>query len=131
MSARRILVFGAAAAALLLAPRAAQAQQGAWRFEITAVGDSTISFHVSDAPWVRVGLAGIAVDPSRRDALVARFSVIRVEGALATAVVTGQTTRVSTADVALLVAPKKHWYEQPAVWITAGAGIVLGMIIAR
>ena len=130
MSAR-IALAAALFAAAFAAPASAHAQQGAYRFEITAAGDSTISFHVNEAPWVRAGLAGIAVDPARHDALIARFSVLRVEGTLATAVVTGQTGKLSTSYVALLVPPSRKWYEQPAVWISAGAGIVLGMIIAR
>lgn len=112
-------------------PAAARAQQGAYRFEITAVGDSTISFRVADAPWVKPGLKGIAVDPARRDELIARFSVLRVEGTLATAVVTGQTGKMSTSYMALLSPPHKRWYQEPAVWISAGAGIILGAVIAH
>ncbi|HTG54504.1 MAG TPA: hypothetical protein VL980_06615 [Gemmatimonadaceae bacterium] len=118
-------------AILAIASTASSAQQGAYRFEITAVGDSTIAFRVSDASWMKPGLKGIAVDPARRDALIARFSVLRVEGQLATAVITGQTSKVTTAYVALVEPTGKHWYEQPAVWISAGAGIVLGVLIAR
>ena len=83
----RRLAFALALAAL---PAAASAQQGAFRFDITAVGDSTISFRVSDAPWVIAGMKGIAVDQARHDALIARIQVIRVSGTLATAVVTGK-----------------------------------------
>ena len=127
----RAFLAALAFAAVCLAPVPARAQQGAYRFEISTVGDSTFSFRASDASWVHAGLKGIAVDPARRDALIARFTVLRVEGSLVTAVVTGQTAKVSTDDVALLVAPTRKWYEQPAVWISAGAGIALGMIIAR
>ena len=126
------LVLGAAALALsFAAPRVVHAQQGAYRFEITAVGDSTISFRTADAPWMRAGLTGIAVDPQRRDQLIARFTVLRVEGALTTAIITGQTAKVATTYVACVVAPGRHWYEVPAVWIATGVGVALGVIIAR
>jgi len=120
-----------AAALLAIASVAAHAQQGAYRFEITAVGDSTIAFRAPDAPWMKRGLKGIAVDPTRRDALIARFTVLRVEGQLATAVITGQTAKVTTGYVALVEAPGKAWYAQPAVWIAGGAGLIAGILIAR
>lgn len=120
-----------AAALFCAASTLCSAQQGAYRFEITAVGDSTISFRVQDAGWMKPGRKGIAVDPTRRDELIARFTVLRVEGQLATAVVTGQTAKITTSFVALVEPPGRHWYEQPAVWIAAGAGIVAGVLIAR
>jgi hypothetical protein len=124
---RTLLAF----AMLLIASTVSRAQQGAYRFEITAVGDSTIAFRVPDASWMKPGLKGIAVDPTRHDALIARFTVLRVEGQLATAVITGQTSKVSTAYVALVEPTGKHWYQQPAVWIAGGVGIVAGILIAR
>ena len=123
--------LAAAFGLVALAAPAVRAQQGAYRFEVTAVGDSTISFRVENASWVKPGRTGIAVDPVRHDALIARFSVLRVEGSLATAVVTGQTTKITVNDVALLEPPGKKWYQQPAVWIGAGAGIILGVLIAH
>ena len=120
-----------ALAMLALATTRSHAQQGAYRFEITAVGDSTIAFRVPDASWMKAGLKGIAVDPTRRDALVARFTVLRVEGQLATAVVTGQTSKVTTAYLALVEPPGRHWYQQPAVWIAGGLGILAGVLIAK
>ena len=120
-----------ALAMLAIASTAVRAQQGAYRFEITAVGDSTIAFRVPDASWMKPGLKGIAVDPTRRDALIARFTVLRVEGQLATAVITGQTSKVSTAYVALVEPTRKRWYEQPAVWIAGGVGLAAGILIAR
>jgi hypothetical protein len=125
----RRLVLACALAALSAA--AAPAQQGSYRFDITAVGDSTISFRVADAPWVSAGMKGIAVDPARHDALVARIQVLRITGTLATAVVTGQTSRVTTDYVALLEPPKKKWYQNSGIWIGGAIGIALGVIIAR
>jgi hypothetical protein len=95
------------------------------------VGDSTISFRVGDVSWVKPGMTGIAVDPTHHDALIARIAVLRVSGNLATAVVTGQTARLTTDFMALLEAPSKHWYQQPGIWIAAGAGIILGVVIAH
>jgi hypothetical protein len=128
---RRIVLFMIAAAVCTAIPRASPAQQGAYRFEISAVGDSTISFRVGDVPWVKAGMTGIAVDPSHHDALIARMSVLRVSGSLATAVVTGQTARITTDFVALLEPPSKKWYQQPMVWVGTGVGLILGIVIAH
>ena len=125
----RRLALALALAALPAA--AANAQQGAFRFDITSVGDSTISFRISDASWVTAGMKGIAVDPAHHDALIARIQVIRVTGTLATAVVTGQTSRVNTDYVALIEAPKKKWYQNPATWIAGAVGIALGVVLTR
>lgn len=107
------------------------AQQGAFRFEVSGVGDSTVTFRIGDAPWVKPGMHGITVDPARRDALIARVTVLRVSGTLATAIVTGQTAPVTSEHVVLLERPRKHWYQQPAVWISAAVGIAVGVLVAR
>ncbi len=126
------VAVGAALSFAIAAPAApAAAQQGAYRFEITAVGDSTVSFRVGDALWVKAGMRGIAVDPARHDALIARVAVLRVSGALATALVTGQTAQLTADYVVLLEPPKKHWYQQPAIWISAAVGIAVGVLVAR
>ena len=78
----------------LVARGAVGAQQRAVRFEITAVSDTTLLFRAGTARWVHAGQTGTAVDPRRRDALVARFRVLTVRDGLATALVTGQTTSV-------------------------------------
>ena len=85
---RAVLTFAFTAVAIGAQPARAAAQQGAYRFEITVVGDSTIPFRVLDVPWVKVGSHGIAVDPAHRDVLMARVTVTRVSGTVATAVVT-------------------------------------------
>ncbi len=106
-----------------------EAQQDAIRFEIAQVGDSTFSFTIGRNDWVERGRRGIAVDPRRRDVLVARFVILDVDEGRATALVTGQTTRVTTDHVALLERPPIRWYGQPAFWIGAFAGGVAGLLI--
>lgn len=103
---------------------------GAHRFEITRVADSTFDFAIVGQRWVRVGTVGIAVDPRRRDALVARFLVSRVEGDTAEAVVTGQTTRVTDAHVALLDRPRVGPARRPSFWAGFFGGAALGAAIA-
>lgn len=77
----------------------------AQRFEIVGVGDSTFTFLATRAPWLAPGMYGIAVDPRRRDVLVARFDVLARSGDSTTALVTGQTQRVSVDHVALVPRP--------------------------
>ncbi|HJU90217.1 MAG TPA: hypothetical protein VJ672_12530 [Gemmatimonadaceae bacterium] len=98
------------------------------RFEVSAVTDDslvTIALSSSrDAKWIRPGVDGIIVDPQRRDALVASFRVLAVTPAEASGVVTGQTTRVTTGNIAILNRPSPAWYARAAFW----AGLVLGAI---
>jgi hypothetical protein len=111
-------------------PRGAGAQESAYRFGITSAGDSTFTFPVERHPWVQKGLKGIAVDPFRRDALVARFRVIQVAGGRATALITGQTTHITSDHVALLDRPRTPWYRQRTFWIGAVVGAVVGVVAA-
>lgn len=115
---RRILV----GAALVAAPFVANAQRPATRFEITAVTDSTLSFRTASAGWIKTGRAGIAVDPRRRDQLVARFEVVAVADGIATALITGQTTDVSIDHVATVVEPETPWFRRKSFWV----GLLLG-----
>jgi hypothetical protein len=119
--------------ALACAPLRARAQETAYRFEITTVGDSTISLSTERHEWVREGQKGIAVDPMRHDALVARFVILHVdpEHKRALAIVTGQTTRLTTQHVALIARPGRKWYAQPTLWIGTAVGAVLGAVIAH
>ena len=100
------------------------------RFEITVVGDTTFRFPRGNAAWVREGVTGIAVDPRRRDALVARFRVVRIDSGLVTALVTGQTTRLATEHIAVLTAPPKPWYRGITFWAGTIFGVVIGALIA-
>jgi hypothetical protein len=123
----------ATAALLFLAPSRARAQETAYRFEITKVGDSTIVLSTAHHDWVRAKQKGIAVDPLRHDALVARFVIMSVDRASssAVAVVTGQTTQLTSNHVALITRPGKHWYAQPTFWIGAVLGGAIGAIAAH
>jgi len=115
---------------VLVLPPAVQAQSKGVRFEITQVGDTTFRFPRGSAGWVKRGDTGIAVDPRRRDALVARFRVVKVDSGLVTALVTGMTTRVATEHIAVLSEPKKPWYRTITFWGGTVFGIVLGALIA-
>lgn len=119
------------AAATIAPPRGAGAQESAYRFEITAVGDSTFTFPLGRNRWLHPGLQGIAVDPMRRDALVARFRVLRVTPSDATALITGQTTRLTTEHVALIERPRRPWYRSAAFWVGTLLGGAVGFAIGR
>jgi hypothetical protein len=110
---------------------AARAQESAYRFGITWVGDSTFTFPMERHSWVRIGLSGIAVDPLRHDALVARFRVVGVTDGQATALITGQTTRITLDHVALIDRPRPKWYQQKTFWLGALLGAVVGVVVAR
>jgi hypothetical protein len=105
----------------------------ALRFEIVAVSDSTFSFLAAAAPWARTGTQGLAVDPRRRDVLVAAFDVLEQRADTVVALVTGQTARVTTDHVALLERPpvppppRRRSFRQG--FGTGGAiGLVLGLV---
>lgn len=115
--------------ALALVPIATEAQFRGVRFEITQVGDTTFRFPRGNAGWVKTGATGNAVDPRRRDALVARFRVVRVDTGLVTAVITGQTTRVATEHIAVLAEPPKPWYKGITFWGGTVFGAVIGALI--
>lgn len=113
------------AIALLLTAIASplQAQLKGVRFEVTTVGDTTVGFHAGTERWLKAGIEGIAVDPRRHDVLVARLRVIRVNrSGEVTAVVTGQTTAVTTDHVVLIQELHPPWYRKRSFWV----GLVLG-----
>ena len=113
------------------APRAVQAQDNAVRFEIRSVGDSTFTFATPQAPWVARGQKGIAVDPRRRDGLVARFVVLGVDGGVANALILGQSQKVTTDHVVLLRPPRLHWYASKRFWTGALGGLVVGFAAGK
>ena len=130
----RHIAFAATLSIVILAAVAApalRAQQGAYRFAISSAGDSTFSFPVSRNDWVKKGMHGIAVDPARHDALIARFVVTHVARDSAVALVTGQTTRMSTDFVALIERPEKSWYLRPAFWLGGVLGAIIGVVASR
>lgn len=107
------------------------AQESAYRFRIARSGDSTFTLSVARDDWVHPGMTGIAVDPAHRDALVARFRIMRVERDSAVALITGQTTRVTTDHVALLERPRTPWYRQATFWLGGVLGALVGVVVSR
>ena len=108
----------------------AEAQSpSARRFEITSVSDSTFTFPVGQFDWVKPRLRGMAVDPRRRDVLVARFEVINVRNGTATALITGETTRLTTDHVAQLNEPPRSRWKNVGMWVGLGVGIAAGVAI--
>lgn len=121
-------IFLAAAVALLLLAGDARAQLISARFTIESVGDSTFVFRTGRVSWVRAGMQGIAVDPVSRDALVARFRVLSVGETRATAIITGQTTFVSTGHVALLEEPPRRFWRERYFWVGMVFGAITGAL---
>jgi len=119
--------------ALLLTalPGAARAQIGTARFDIDSVGDSTVTFAVGAARWVRAGQTGLAVEPRRHDELIARLRVIHIESGTATAVITGQTGRVTAGQVALIRKPAPPFYTAGIFWVGAVVGAAIMFIATR
>lgn len=115
------------------APSALRAQgwDSAVRFRLQSVDDSTFTFPVGNRKWVVPRLRGIAIDPQRHDVLVAQFVVWRVDRGVATALVTGETTRLAPEHVALLRQPRRRWYETPIFWIGTIAGLAAGFLSGR
>jgi hypothetical protein len=104
------------------------------RFEIESVDDSTARFRPFEARWLRPGMQVYAVDPARRDALVARLRVVRADSGRMEALVTAQVTRVTTDHFLLAVKPTVPWYRTPAFWWgTLGGGVLgaAGVLVAR
>ena len=114
--------------AALAAP--AQAQLRTARFYVDSVTDSTLVFRLGKVDWLKPGTAGIAVDPTRRDALVARFRVISVGEERAVALVTGQTTFVTLDHVALVDEPKRRFWRDSTFWVGTLLGGVVGAVSA-
>lgn len=125
---RRLLALCSLFVLAAVGAPAAGAQETSVRFEITAVGDTTFLFRPGRHTWVSPNQRGIAVDPRRRDVMVARFSVVRVRDGVATAVITGQTTNISTEHVALIVQPSPHWYQRPTFWVGTVVGAIVGAV---
>jgi hypothetical protein len=97
-----------------------------YRFEILRARDTTFTFLVRAAEWVRPGQRGIVVDPRRHDVLVARFTTVRRTGDSVSAIVTGQTMDVSPEHVALLSRPRSSALKQRSFWLGLLAGAVAG-----
>jgi hypothetical protein len=128
---RFILVMFAAVLALAL-PSRVRAQDRDVRFEITAVGDTTVTFSAGRVTWVVRSPKAIVVDPRRRDALVARLKVLSISAnGDAIAVVTGQTGRITTEHIVLVTEPPQHWYKNAVLWMGAALGLVAGFALGK
>ncbi len=134
MTRRLVLALGL----LLLGGGAATDARGqtpestrAYRFFVDSVADSTFVFRVGSGDrWLQPGQSGIAVDPRRRDALVARFRVMRVDRTRVTALVTGQTTVLTREHVVLLDEPRRRFYRDASFWAGTILGVLLGGVAA-
>lgn len=96
------------------------------RFEIDSVTDSTATFRVREATWIRPGLQSYVVDPAQRDALVARLRILSTSGESATALVTGQVTSLKPEHFLLVVRPELPWWKSRRFWTGAVAGATIG-----
>jgi hypothetical protein len=127
----RAAAVGVALLALLIAGAPASAQDRAVRFEIVAVGDTTITLRTGEERWLRPGQAGVAVDPRKRDELVGRFRVMRVEEGQAVAIITGQTTRLTIDHVGVLTEPRRPWYRSRGFWAGLIGGLIAGFAAGK
>ena len=118
----------AALAVLAIAATTVEAQATEARFNVSSVGDSTLNFSVGANRWVAKDQKGIVVDPRRQDVLVARITILSVNGGTATAVITGQTTAVETSHVVVMERPTVRIYKRSDFWIGLVVGAVAGFL---
>ena len=112
---------------LSVAALPAGAQDRSVRFEIVSVTDTSLTFRVGTAQWVKSGKEGVSVDPRRRDALIARFRVTDVRSGQATAVVLGQTSPLSVDHTAVLAEPEVRSWQRRSFWGALLIGIAAGL----
>lgn len=128
----RPLLALCAALAMLMPVGSVRGQERTVRFPITAVGDTTVSFQAGKMTWVVRAPRAIVVDPRRRDALVASLKVLSVSSTgEATAVVTGQTGRITTDHVVIGTEPPRHWYRSGLLWMGTALGLLAGFGLGR
>jgi hypothetical protein len=96
------------------------------RFEIDVVDDSTAQFRPKETRWIRLGMPAYVVDPTRRDALVARLRLEWTDGETMTALVTSQVTRVTTSHFLLVPRPAVPWWKAYRFWLGVAAGGAIG-----
>lgn len=84
-----------------------------------------MTFAVGNARWVRAGQTGLAVEPTRHDELIARLKVLKVQSGTATALITGQTSRVENGQVVLIRRPPPPFYTVGLFWIGTAVGAAI------
>ena len=136
LRAHCVMAVVLALVASALMPHSAAAQVQCQRFEIATARDTTFSFGVAGRDDILRGRTGKVVDPRRRDALVATFQVLRVDGGVATALVTGQTADVATTHIALVDEPKassgmRASFRSATFWIGALLGVAAGVVVGK
>ena len=128
----RLLLALLLALATLTPVSRARAQDRDVRFAITTVGDTTVTFQAGKMTWVVRTKRAIVVDPRRSDALIARLKVLSVSSTgEATAVVTGQTGRITTEHVVLGTEPPTRWYRSAMLWMGTAFGLVVGFGLGK
>ena len=128
----RLIVAILGALVALTMPSSARAQDRDVRFAITEVGDTTITFNAGRMTWVVRSPRAIVVDPRRRDELVARIKVLTVSSkGDATALVTGQTGRITTDHFVVAQEPPSRWYKNMYLWVGAALGLVTGFGLGK
>jgi hypothetical protein len=99
--------------------------RNAWRFAVVELTDSTVRFDASDARWLRPGMIGYAVDPSKKDALVASLSLMGTGGREYKALITGQREPVDSTHIVVFLRPDTPWWRTKHYW----GGFVIGVVV--
>lgn len=99
------------------------------RFSISTTNDSTVTFRPIEVKWLRVGMRGHAVDPTQRDALIARLTIQRMDTSGIVAMIDGRVAQVSTTHVVLMVKPTIPWWKDKRFWGGSLGGIVVGALV--
>jgi hypothetical protein len=98
------------------------------RFSISTTSDSTVTFRPVEVRWLKVGMRGHAVDPTQRDALIARLTIQRLDSTGAVATIDGRVAQVSTTHVVLMVKPSVSWWRDKRFWTGIGTGVLAGVV---